>query len=339
MAPAHFWTLADVSGLAEWDPDRDPGMYADSTGHALFELYTRLKGRARPVTVGSSIPKHARVIVAAMPSMFDWHRSEVRPGALRRLSMSMHRDQSLLMIRCDIPLRVTAPRIVSCEVMPSSSSVRQETQVWVPLLPQRGLKVRDANRAGVIQAVAIKCYEHNVPPFVNDERYRRRLARLGLSLRVDTQPTSWPDFAQVDVVLCIRRRDRRLDDDEFSRKPATKLINAWMAGSIPIVGAERAYLDIVRPGIDGLVADSCVDVIAALERLVAERDLRERLQRGVRARSAEFTVDGLVAEWERLIWSQHRAPGRSKLFACRAEATSRAVWDRLRRRPAIQRAY
>lgn len=322
----HFWTLRDISTVDGWDPDVRPDRFADGSGHALIELFVRLRNAGLDVSIGPVIPKHSRCVVVFLGDIADWRSLRMRPGPLRRLARGIGHDQSVALVRSDFPLQVRPPRFVSCEVMPNASSITASRQRWVPLLPQRGIIRRSAERGERVESVVLKCFPENVPSDIDNESFRRRIASLGMSLSVDTQPLDWPNFETADVALCVRSETgHEFEDEQLSRRPATKLINAWVAGCIPIVSPERSYKDLARPGVDSLLARSGDEIIDCLSAVATDKALVRHLLDGVAVRSKEFEVDRTLRSWIDLLWSPLAPVSRSDVMATRIATATRLV--------------
>jgi hypothetical protein len=326
----HFWTLEDLDGILEWNPDSDPERHASGAGHALLGLFARLMRRGWKVTIGSRIPRESRLVVVYLEELADWHRLALVPWKALRLASAVRPHQSVLVIRNDTPLAIRVPAFVGCEVMPSRETVRHPGQVWLPLLPQGGLVPRDPGRSGRIERVVLKCHRDNVPEFVLQRDFGEELAAMGVSLVVDTKPADWPDFSACDVVLCARKRHAVFDqeDGSFERKPATKLTNAWVAGCIPIVMPERSYLDLARPGSDSLLAGSATAILDTIRRLRGDRSLAEHILAGSRARGEEFGQERVLGLWEDQLRAEHPRAGLLRLASARILWLQRTVWSR-----------
>jgi hypothetical protein len=304
-----------LDGVADWDPDRDPGRHADAFGHAFLELFVRLHARGRAVTIGPNVTDGATVLVVMLEELATYD-GEVHEGTVRRLARAALRHPSVVVVRADIPLAVSSPSFARCEVMPNRASiVDPRTQRWLPLLPQRGVVPRDPDRAGSIGTLAYKGYGFNVPSELRERSFLEALAECGVRVALDTEPSRWPDFRTADVALCLRRFNDRWDDSRHLRKPATKLVNAWVAGAIPLVAPQAAYLELVRPGDDALVVESPDEVVDAVRRLTVDADLVDRLRAGGAERGQEFTADRVLDAWEALFDDE---PSRAPLTATAA---------------------
>jgi hypothetical protein len=137
-----------------------------------------------------------------------------------------------------------------------------------------------------------------------------------------TGPPTWNDLASVDCVLCLRVDPWHRG---FERKPATKLINTWVAGAIAVIGDEPAYREVAVPGQDSLMVDRPEEVPRALGRLRADPDLIARLEAGGLAQAERFAPERVLDQWERLLFDRTAAPsslrGRLALAGSRLAAT------------------
>src|SRR5580698_7473480 len=103
---------------------------------------------------------------------------------------------------------------------------------------------------------------------------RAALGAMGVTLEPRFQPAVWTDYLAVDAVLAVRETSELV----LGVKPATKMINAWRAGCIPIMGVESACRQIGRPGVDYVEVTSPVEVVAAVRRLREDPAAAERLR-------------------------------------------------------------
>lgn len=309
----HFYaqSQADADALERWDPDLEPELFASGIGHNVFELYARLRMRGFSVSIGPRIPADATLLVAFAASYrnlrFSWNASRYRN----------------LVIRSDTPLSVETPFSVECVVVPNASNYwteRYGTRVrYVPALPQRGLVVRNEGRSK-LETVALKSNPENVPVILRDDAFVRILADAGVTLVVDAPSSTdgpdqaWHDFSQVDAALCVRGSTSQ---DDMYRKPPTKLINAWCAGTIPIVSPEQAYLELIDEGENALVLQKLEELPSCLEMLSQNQDLTEQLFRGVAEKAAEYSPTSLLELWVRVLDSV-QASDRRKLAMLRA---------------------
>lgn len=304
----HFWTLRNVESIVEWDPDISPGRHASGWGHSFAEPYVRLRTRGAPVSVGPGAPANS-IVVASLEELGEWS-GDIIPSRAARLAAIALRGNPVVLVRNDYPLDIEVPASVSLELLPNRSSCATRPGLPMPPLPQRGLVRRDLTRGTVLESVALKSMPANLPTWL--PKVERMLRAIEMSIRVDSSPDNWPDFSTVDVALCARRRHPVYDPDHtYLRKPPTKLVNAWVAGAIPVVFPEEPYLELVRPGIDGLVAESPHDVAALLGELRGDPDRVRDMQAAISLRAEDVGVMAVLDCWERLLrLPPRRAPRR-----------------------------
>lgn len=308
----HFYVDDDVArAVADWDPDEEPQRFASGVGHNLLELYSRLRTRGLPVTIGTSIPADAELVVQFQHA---WDRLGELRVALR--SAPFH----TVVIRSDAPLWWWPLLPADLLVVPNEAPVWRErigaVALHLPALPQRGMLARDLSRVGV-QTLAFKGNPESVPGYLREGGFLAALRERGITLLLDTPVRTdggdqhWHDFRQVDAVLCLRGAAA---DDPLTNKPATRLVNAWCAGAIPLVGPEPAYVELVHDGLDGFVVEGPGDILRTLDLLSSDDERTASVFAAGKDRSRDFQVDVLLDRWaaalERASGPRH-GPGRT----------------------------
>ena len=297
----------DLDGLDEWDPDAEPVRYADGEGHNLLELRQRLRATGRLVTVGSTVPRDATLVVFMPRPLL--RQSGGRWFGLAR-KMSRHR---VVALRSDLEMTRPLPIRTDLVVAPSQSFIKafpQRSMKFLPLLVQRGLISREPSRGDQISVVGIKANPGGVSDWFKDPALVERLQQLGLKLDVDAPASSsgsdqsWHDFSGIDVAICARPEGR-----STITKPATKLRNAWAAGVIPLASREPAYVEIGTDRHDVLFFDDPAEVPLLLGELRADAELRSRLWRGVAETAASMpSVADQVDQWWAVFLENERPP-------------------------------
>lgn len=294
MIRAHFWIPEPAPEVEGWNPDSAPERFATGVGHNIYELYVRLREAREAVTLGPVQPEHG-VVVAFSKSL--------RPLTAQYSLLQGLGSKPLILIRSDIDPGWRPRFTPDVEIMPYGSAVTRLSQTWVPALSQRGLIRRSPERFGRIRSVGFKGNRRNLPSFMQDRSWTLTLAAMGLRWLVDSpergggSDQGWHDFSEVDVAVCLRAEEvgRR------SWKPATKLINAWCAGAVPLVGPEPAYLDLVIPNEDAFVVDNEADVVAALKRLATEPEMVRAMEAAIDRRAKDFAREAVLDQWRALL--------------------------------------
>lgn len=289
-----FWTLEPVDPFNSWTPDDSPERFLSGFGHSFVELYVRFRDLGLPVGIGGSVPRGATAVVVSLEDLTAWQRYG-RPRHRLLLSLQILRTGApLAIIRNDVYGYIKAPLSTVLEIMPSAQAVKDPPgQRYLPLLPQRGLVPREVDRASEIRTIAIKAYAANLPEWV--EEASSRLSAMGVELRIDTDrdvPNRWPDFKDVDAVLCSQPTDLR----DALRKPATKLINTWCAGAIPLIEPWPSYQDLAQEE-DSVAFDSVDELVAAVARINLEPSVAADLLARSRERGREWEAAEVAGGW------------------------------------------
>jgi hypothetical protein len=164
---------------------------------------------------------------------------------------------------------------------------------FVVLWPQPGLRPRDPARGSQVSTLGYFGLDTYLAPQNRDRRMREALGAMGVSLQPRFRPEEWTDYREVDAVLAVRE----VSDLVLAVKPATKMINAWRAGCIPIMGVESACRQIGRPGIDYIEVTSPAEVVSTVRRLREDPAAAERLRAEGRRAVTTYEDDALVRQW------------------------------------------
>ncbi len=274
----------------------DPQIYSSGIGHNVLELAKRMQNKGHMISFGCIPPKDKCPVI-----FFKKHFLLRKKLSIRVLKISL--NHPIVLIRSDLPIESRLIFNPDLEVMPSGSTVKKKTQKYIPPLPQRGIMVRNVNRGDVIKKIEVKCNPENIPSSMNSISAQLKDVDSGISLSVDSpinadgSDNNWHDFSQIDISLILRPTTPLSND----RKPPTRLINAWAAGTIPFVDPLPAYLELIRDGIDGFIIYEPEDVASFVKTLIDDPTYLAQVFANARKRGEEFDVDQIVEEWERSI--------------------------------------
>jgi hypothetical protein len=268
----------------------------------------------------------------APPAVDDWHWKFQEPAPcwivqtylqLRRRGLDVHLSSQLqpdcinVVYRWDVGLRSRADRcfIVSCQSDSPRPWISQLTVVQNPACvidprhsfliqhwPQPALIQRDPTRGSTLERLAFKGSVGNLCEGFRTEGFRKELAKIGIELTIaghtaDRRELRWHDYSLDDAVLAVRD----LTEADYFLKPASKLINAWLAGVPALLGPENAYQALRRSELDYFEVRTPDDALAALSRLKREPSLYKAVVENGLARAQEFSVDEIARAWRNVL--------------------------------------
>jgi len=190
------------------------------------------------------------------------------------------------------PLQVGAARLV----VPSG---------YVPYWPQPSLIPRDRARGDRFETVA---YFGNSGQFLAEaDLVSEQVRQLGLTF-VMKPSAEWNDYEDTDAVVAVRPQFKpgHFDVDRSAsfnpaQKPASKLVNAWLAGVPAVLSADPAYVELRRTALDYLEASDVTSIIASLKRLQTQPELRRAMSMNADLRAKEFSAVVVVEAWRGLL--------------------------------------
>lgn len=163
--------------------------------------------------------------------------------------------------------------------------------------PQPGLIPRDPARGTRVERITFKGH-NNLDKNLLSERFLAELRDLGMDFEphyrdFKTGEHSWHDYGNADVVLAFRNDTMY----KTSFKPASKLINAWLAGVPALLGPEPAFEELRKSDLDFMTVRNPDDALRELRHLKESPDLyRAMVENGLR-RSKDYTEDRVLDSW------------------------------------------
>ena len=182
--------------------------------------------------------------------------------------------------------------------------------VFIPCWPQPGLVPRNSERSAKLEAIAFKGYSVNLNSAFKSQQWVAFLQEQGIRWAEDSTEwqgnlpsqvsTSWNDYSEVDLILAVREDT----NDGYENKPASKLVNAWMAGAPALLGPEYAYREMRRSELDYIEVSTVDEAIEAVERLKSRPDLYLEMIENGKERAGEFTREKLTERWASLLFEE-----------------------------------
>lgn len=285
------------------------------------QTWCRLRGAGyRDVEIATS-PASGRINIAKAKTL---SRSGVRPDLFQ------------------VSIQADYPRVLWAQFhIQQNADLLCDDAAFQYLWPQAGIIPRAPGRRGVRRIAFLGNVQGNLAG--SEDEWTRSLEERGLEF-VARPPDRWGDFSDIDVAIGLRS----FGSARHSRKPANKMINAWI-GQVPFIGgADSAFAQAGTAGIDHLLATNLEEAMLQIDRLRSDPDLyRALVDAGIR-KAEEFTVEKLTGQWVALLegpvsarfrqWAAH--PGREQARA-RAFGVAQTGYDFAKAiaRSALRRGY
>jgi hypothetical protein len=290
MRCTFFLAGEDLEALSRIDPDR--GWRELQTGERAWILQTwlRLQRAGHPVELAATAPEDGLVV---------FHAKQAKDLLRQR---SRLRDAVLVGIRADN----REPLIADFEILQNGFFADGRRRFFMPHWPQSGLVPRDPGRGERIERIAYKGFAANLHPDFRTPAWTDFLAHEGIEWMVDAvafdgrnrRELDWPDFRTVDLALAVRPDGRK----QRRSKPATKLVNAWLAGVPALLGPELAFEELRRSELDYLEVASVAEAREAVLRLRRDPGLYRAMVENGLQRGADCSHDALVPRWAELLF-------------------------------------
>lgn len=208
------------------------------------------------------------------------------------LNFSSFHDKFVVSVRADRdPLFIS-----NFEIVQNKSSIFSLNHHYIPHWPQPGIVKRDISRGEKLENIVYMGNKENIDEFYTSTQFISALDSLGMRLII--QDCDWWNYREADVVLAIRTGPPFF----LSTKPASKLVNAWIAGCPAILSQESGYRELKESNDDYIEALCPEDVLTALKRLYENPDLVLRMRENGHRRATAFSVEAIAKIWERFLF-------------------------------------
>lgn len=280
-----------VALFRDADPDRDWALFSTGVHVWIGQTYLRLKRAGHPVMLSAVVPASGIVVAHAdhVPALL----------CMRSWSAAL----TIVAARADRPSQPYA----DVEVVQNAGSAIGDKVFHIQHWPQPGLVARDPARGDAVRTVGFKGTVGEMAPEFGSRAWAEGLQQRGIEWRCDavewggnaaTYQTSWNDYRDTDVVVAMRKDLSHL----HTKKPASKLINAWLAGVPAILGPEQAYRELRRSELDYIEVASASEAAMALARLESDPALYRAMVENARVRASQVGADACTRVWARLLF-------------------------------------
>jgi hypothetical protein len=279
-------------------PDSHPDLY--SRGEIIWVVQTYHRLRERGLDVELSAQPTGRVVVYHADSsarLFEAVRST--PG-----------DPLTVCARAD---REREPR-ASFEIVQNGLEHDGVRTYWIPHWPQPGLRPRNPDRGSTLSVAGYMGQDSQLHPWFSSDVWRDYCRDRGLDWRPGSRRweemrhgsggAAWTGFQDLDVFIAVRPRNG------FAwSKPASKLVNAWLAGVPALLGREYAYGELRRSPLDYVRLNRPEDAMRAIDELMTDPRLYEAMRRHGGLRAAEYMTDRITDRWVEVLTGIAQASG------------------------------
>lgn len=178
--------------------------------------------------------------------------------------------------------------------------------VHIPHWPQPGLIVRSPDRGSEIKTAVFKGSDREIHAGLHDAKWVAALRDLGIEWVENSAAwrggraiaaVNWNDYSEADLLIALRKPQ----GDFYRNKPASKLVNAWLAGVPAILGPEIAFRELRRTSLDYIEATTPAEAIAAVTTLKENPALYTAMVTNGRKRAADFTATAIVGQWRDML--------------------------------------
>lgn len=240
----------NLDRVRNWDPEADPMRFPNAQGHSFFQLFLAIRELYPSVELSKQANGSDVYVVMQKLACYRFRQN----FSLLREMLSRDRMPTIVAIHADSRNKAST-FLVHKNVVPNSFRQRNIYDAFIPMLPQNGLKPREAET--LTRNLVAYGNSFNFPSHLFDELLVGQLAKAGVNLRrVDqngAQPDQILDFRDALFTLCLRKSNQ---SHILAYKPPTRLVNAWMAGTIPIIDREPGYFSLATPGVDCLLVST-----------------------------------------------------------------------------------
>lgn len=284
---------AQVDRLAAADPDRDWRLFGTGVQVWIGQTFLRLKARGHAVALSAGVPTHGIVVA---------HADHVPRLLAER---GLWSDLTIVSARADRPVQPQA----DVEIVQNRSSADGARVFHLQHWPQPGLIARAQDRGTRVENVAFKGAAGEMAPALADDAWLAAMAGLGVRWHCDAAQwvsndtqyaTDWNDYGSTDVIVAVRKDMQ----GSYPRKPASKLINAWLAGVPAILGPEQAYRELRRSDLDYIEVTSAAEAQRAIDTLRNNPWLYAAMVENGKKRAAEVSAQVCTDAWADLLFNQ-----------------------------------
>ncbi|MEM6503367.1 MAG: hypothetical protein AAF685_16220 [Cyanobacteria bacterium P01_C01_bin.89] len=271
------WSFSE---LWEWHVQSHESLKSDGLFAWIVQPYLYLRSRGVPCELTAEIPSEGIIICAG-----KFVDRDIKPG----------KDRVLVVAKGDGPVVRYAQIHLVGNV--HEAILQRSSRTWrnkfISHFPHPGLMPRDPVHGDRFQNIAYMGLDTNLAPELRTPEWREKLEKLGFRWKIVSRDR-WHDYTDVDAIVAVRS----FDSCTYNWKPASKLFNAWLAGTPAILGAESSFQSERKSALDYIEAKSSKEIIDALLTLRGDQTLRQKMVKNGARRSKHIQPEAVVDQWE-----------------------------------------
>ena len=276
------------------EPEHDWHYFGTGISCWIIQTYLRLRQAGWSIELVSTPPRTGIVIVHA-------DHMHTLLASMQGLSKNL----TIVCVRADRSKNLYA----DVEIVQNPTTANNKRTFFIHHWPQPGLIKRDRNRDQIIENIAYKGEHSQLNNAFQDQEWVSHLGLRGIAWITDTvswqgqrimyENTMWNDYSKIDLVIAVRNDTNNL----YNNKPASKLINSWLAGVPALLGPESAYKQLRRSPLDFIEVSSAAEALAAIDKLRNTPNLYEDMVENGIERSKEFSSDRICNTWAEFLFN------------------------------------
>ena len=289
--------VSDIEKLPAMDPDC-VWRTVRSGGGWILQTYLRLRNNGYPVEVSSTVPSDGLVVFHPV------HEDILKCGLAGR--------KNVILVRTRGDERRSI--IANFEILQNGCWSDEKTLFFIPYWPQPAIIPRRRQRSSRVETISFKGYDVNVHPYYHSKDWQNWMKQNAMTWNHDSVPfehteesgmqANWHDYSDVDVIAAFRPAPdggKRLAPG-YTNKPASKLYNAWIAGTPAVLGREYAYREQQRSRLDYIEIQKPEDAKEAILKLKNNPELYQAMVKNGLERAKEFTVEKITDRWAEVLF-------------------------------------